>query len=79
MTDQFSDADCLALAGRSPAAVAVHDKSAWLSLFARHNRVEDPVGSAPHVSAAPDPTAGQPGIDPCRSAAEGSADRGGAR
>lgn len=63
MTDRFSDADCLALAGRSPAAVALHDKSAWLSLFARHNRVEDPVGSAPHVSAAPDPAAGQPGID----------------
>lgn len=63
MTDQFSNADCLALAGRSPAAVAVHDKSAWLSLFARHSRVEDPVGSAAHVSAAPVPAAGQPGVD----------------
>ncbi len=63
MTEQFSDADCLALAERSPAAVAVHDKSAWLSLFARHNLVEDPVGSAPHVSAAADPVTGQPGID----------------
>lgn len=50
MTDHFSDADCLALVEQSPAAVAAHDKSGWLELFARHNLVEDPVGSAPHVS-----------------------------
>lgn len=63
MTDQFSDADCLALAERSPAAVAVHDKSAWLSLFASHNLVEDPVGSAPHVSAQHDAATGQAAVD----------------
>ena len=43
----FTEADCLALVERSPAAVAVHDKAAWLALFARYNLVEDPVGSAP--------------------------------
>ena len=50
MTDEVSDADCLALVERSPAAVAVHDKPAWLALFARDYVVEDPVGSAPHVT-----------------------------
>ena len=45
----FSDADCLALVQRSPAAVAAHDRQAWLALFARYNLVEDPVGSAPHI------------------------------
>ena len=61
MTDQFSNADCLALVERSPAAVAAHDKSAWLSLFARDHVVEDPVGSAPHVS---DPAAGGDRLGP---------------
>ncbi|MCB1687747.1 MAG: hypothetical protein KDI33_04650 [Halioglobus sp.] len=46
----FTEADCLALVERSPAAVAVHDKAAWLALFARYNLVEDPVGSAPHIT-----------------------------
>lgn len=63
MTDQFSDADCLALVERSPEAVARHDKSGWLGLFARHNLVEDPVGSAPHVSARGEPPDGQAGTD----------------
>jgi hypothetical protein len=31
----------------SPAAVAAHDKAAWLALFARHFTLEDPVGSRP--------------------------------
>jgi hypothetical protein len=51
MTNPVTEADCLALVERSPAAVAAHDKSAWLALFARNNVVEDPVGSAPHVTA----------------------------
>lgn len=42
--------DCLALVEQSPAAVAVHDKQAWLAIFARESVVEDPVGSAPHVT-----------------------------
>ncbi|MDG3011365.1 transporter [Rhodococcus sp. D2-41] len=32
----------------SPAAVAVHDRSAWLDLMARNAIVNDPVGSTPH-------------------------------
>lgn len=47
---QFGDADCLALVDKSPAAVAAHDKTAWLALFARYNIVEDPVGSSPHIT-----------------------------
>jgi hypothetical protein len=46
----FNITDCLALVERSPAAVAVHDKAAWLALFARYSLVEDPVGSAPHIT-----------------------------
>lgn len=51
---QFSanenESESLALVDRSPAAVAAHDKGAWLALFADYSIVEDPVGSAPHVS-----------------------------
>lgn len=43
----FDRETCLALVERSPAAVAAHDKAAWLSIFARDAVVEDPVGSAP--------------------------------
>lgn len=46
----FTEAECLALVERSPAAVAAHDKQAWLALFARYSLVEDPVGSAPHIN-----------------------------
>ncbi len=41
---------CLAAVMRSPEAVGIHDKDAWLSIFASYNIVEDPVGSTPHVS-----------------------------
>jgi hypothetical protein len=47
--EQFSEAERLALVEQSPAAVAAHDKPAWLALFARYNLVEDPVGSSPHM------------------------------
>jgi hypothetical protein len=47
---EFDNTDCLVLVERSPAAVATHDKAAWLALFARFNLVEDPVGSAPHIT-----------------------------
>lgn len=40
--------DCLALVERSPQAVAVHDRGAWLDLFSSTATVEDPVGAAPH-------------------------------
>jgi hypothetical protein len=42
-------ADMLAVVERSPEATAAHDKSAWVGLFAPDGRVEDPVGSRPHV------------------------------
>jgi hypothetical protein len=38
----------LAVAEASPAAVAIHDKQAWLDLFARKSQVEDPVGTEAH-------------------------------
>ncbi|MFV0495040.1 nuclear transport factor 2 family protein [Mycobacterium sp.] len=41
--------DLLAAVERSPAAVSVHDRDAWVQVFATDARVEDPVGSAPHV------------------------------
>jgi hypothetical protein len=41
---------CLSLVQQSPMAVAAHDRAAWLGLFAKCNIVEDPVGSAPHLS-----------------------------
>ncbi|MFT5605700.1 MAG: hypothetical protein ACI9G5_002672 [Paracoccaceae bacterium] len=41
---------CMACVEGSPAAVAVHNKSAWLSLFADYAVVEDPVGSKPQIN-----------------------------
>lgn len=37
---------------QSPNAVAVHDKAAWVGLFAVDGQVNDPVGSTPHVGTA---------------------------
>ncbi|BBX61820.1 hypothetical protein MSAS_09940 [Mycobacterium saskatchewanense] len=34
---------------RSPRAAAAHDRTGWVSLFTDDGRVEDPVGSRPHV------------------------------
>lgn len=59
--EQFSDGKCLALAEQSPAAVAAGDKYAWMALFARYNLVEDPVGSAPHMTGVYDRRAGYRG------------------
>jgi hypothetical protein len=39
----------LATVERSPAAVAGHDRQAWVGLFTADGRVEDPVGSRPHI------------------------------
>lgn len=39
----------LAAVDRSPAAVARHDRAGWVNLFGPDGRVEDPVGSRPHV------------------------------
>ena len=54
MSASFSER--LTFVGRSPAAVAAHDKAAWLGLFARYSLVEDPVGSRPCVSRPSDST-----------------------
>ena len=40
--------ELLELVNRSPAAVAIHDRKAWLELFSRAAVVQDPVGTAPH-------------------------------
>ena len=40
----------IAVVEQSPQAVAVHDKTAWMSIFAQNHVVEDPVGSRPHLS-----------------------------
>lgn len=39
----------LAVVEQSPAAVAIHDKVAWMAIFADYHVVEDPVGSSPHI------------------------------
>ncbi|HTM86237.1 MAG TPA: ketosteroid isomerase family protein, partial [Mycobacterium sp.] len=39
----------LATVERSPAAAAAHDRAGWVGLFSPDGRVEDPVGSRPHV------------------------------
>jgi hypothetical protein len=44
----ISPADVLAAVERSPAAVAVHDRDAWVAAFTFDGLVEDPVGSQPH-------------------------------
>lgn len=41
--------DLLATVERSPQAAGAHDRSGWVGLFTRDGRVEDPVGSRPHV------------------------------
>ncbi len=63
-TRQFTPADCLTFVERSPAAVALHNKAAWLSLFAPYNIVEDPVGSRPHLSGVYDRREGHRGMGP---------------
>jgi hypothetical protein len=45
-------AELLAIVERSPAATGAHDRDAWVGLFTPGGRVEDPVGSSPHVGRA---------------------------
>lgn len=47
----YGSEELLAAVEASPAAVAVHDKRAWVGLFAENGQVNDPVGSTPHVGA----------------------------
>ena len=39
----------LAAVERSPQAAAAHDRDGWVGLFTADGRIEDPVGSRPHV------------------------------
>jgi hypothetical protein len=39
----------LAAVERSPQAAAAHDRRGWVGLFTTDGRIEDPVGSRPHV------------------------------
>jgi len=39
----------LATVARSPQAFTVHDRDGWVGVFTADARVEDPVGSQPHV------------------------------
>lgn len=39
----------LAAVERSPQAAAAHDRGGWVGLFSDDGRIEDPVGSRPHV------------------------------
>ena len=41
--------DLLAAVERSPQAAAAHDRAGWVALFTADGRIEDPVGSRPHV------------------------------
>jgi hypothetical protein len=41
--------DLLAAVERSPQAFTVHDRDAWVGVFTGDARVEDPVGSQPHI------------------------------
>lgn len=44
--------DLLSAVERSPDAAAANDRAAWVALFVDDGRVEDPVGSRPHVGPA---------------------------
>lgn len=48
---------------QSPIAVAAQDRDGWLEMFARIAIIEDPVGSAPHISGIYDRVAGRRGDD----------------
>ncbi len=48
MTGQAASA-LLAAVERSPQAAAAHDRTGWVGLFTADGRIEDPVGSRPHV------------------------------
>lgn len=50
MKISHSREQALATVEKSPAAVRIHDKAAWMSIFADYNIVEDPYGSQPHIS-----------------------------
>jgi hypothetical protein len=64
VSERYEREEILAIVEGSPKAVAVHDRQAWISLYAKHNVVEDPVGSRPHHSGVLDRTTGTRGNGP---------------
>src|SRR5690554_3186920 len=56
-------AEFLALVEKSPEAVAIHDKQAWQSIFAKYHIVEDPVGAKAHIGGIYDAKSAQRGND----------------
>ncbi|GAA4476291.1 hypothetical protein GCM10023094_15790 [Rhodococcus olei] len=64
MTANPTTEDLLTIVRNSPAAVAAHDKRAWLGLFARHHVVEDPVGGRPVLGGLFDARSGRRGDAP---------------
>ncbi len=52
MSANASAAELMATVEASPRAVTVHDRDAWVGLFAPDARVCDPVGSRPHIGRA---------------------------
>jgi hypothetical protein len=64
MKEDISPDRLLDVAKASPAAVASHDRNAWISLFSRHAVIEDPVGSRPHHSGLHDARSGVRGAGP---------------
>ncbi len=64
MTNKLTREDCLGTVMKSPQAVAIRNKEAWLSIFARYNIVEDPIGSTPVVSGVYDARSGVRGPGP---------------
>lgn len=47
---EYTKESLVKIVQQSPEAVAIHDKAAWMSIFASNHIVEDPVGSVPHLS-----------------------------
>jgi len=45
-------AHLMAAVERSPQAAAAHDRAGWVGLFTADGRIEDPVGSRPHLGTA---------------------------
>lgn len=49
MIPSDDDSALLAAVERSPTAAGAHDRTGWVGLFTDDARIEDPVGSRPHV------------------------------
>ncbi|WP_055405014.1 MULTISPECIES: nuclear transport factor 2 family protein [unclassified Mycobacterium] len=49
MVSELTREQLLAAVERSPRAAAAHDRAGWVALFTDDGRVEDPVGSRPHI------------------------------